>query len=88
MIRVIARQAEAERIRRAKIIESEGEFQAAQRFLDAATILAERPEAMQLRYLSTLMTIANERSSTIVFPFPTDLVQMLGSRARPASGAD
>ena len=88
MIRVIARQAEAERIRRAKIIESEGEFQAAQKFLDAATILAERPEAMQLRYLSTLMTIANERSSTIVFPFPTDLVQMLGSRARPDGGAD
>jgi len=80
MIRVIARQAEAERIRRAKIIESEGEFQAAQKFLDAATILATRPEAMQLRYLSTLMTIANERSSTIVFPFPTDLVQMFGRR--------
>jgi regulator of protease activity HflC (stomatin/prohibitin superfamily) len=82
MIRVIARQAEAERIRRAKIIESEGEFQAAQKFLDAATILAERPEAMQLRYLSTLMTIANERSSTIVFPFPTDLGQLLGARGR------
>ena len=80
MIRVIARQAEAERIRRAKIIESEGEFQAAQKFLDAAAILAQRPEAMQLRYLSTLMTIANERSSTIVFPFPTDLVQMFGRR--------
>jgi regulator of protease activity HflC (stomatin/prohibitin superfamily) len=88
MIRVIARQAEAERIRRAKIIESEGEFQAAQKFLDAATILAERPEAMQLRYLSTLMTIANERSSTIVFPFPTDLGQMLSSRARADGGAD
>jgi regulator of protease activity HflC (stomatin/prohibitin superfamily) len=83
MIRVIARQAEAERIRRAKIIESEGEFQAAQKFLDAASILAQRPEAMQLRYLSTLMTIANERSSTIVFPFPTDLSQLLGSRGRP-----
>ena len=83
MIRVIARQAEAERIRRAKIIESEGEFQAAQKFLDAATILAQRPQAMQLRYLSTLMTIANERSSTIVFPFPTDLGQLLGARARP-----
>jgi regulator of protease activity HflC (stomatin/prohibitin superfamily) len=86
MIRVIARQAEAERIRRAKIIESEGEFQAAQKFLDAATILAKRPEAMQLRYLSTLMSIANERSSTIVFPFPTDLGQMLGARARPDGG--
>src|SRR5918994_1468630 len=71
---------QAERIRRAKIIESEGEFQAAQKFLDAATILAKRPEAMQLRYLSTLMTIANERTSTIVFPFPTDLGQMLSSR--------
>jgi regulator of protease activity HflC (stomatin/prohibitin superfamily) len=82
MIRVIARQAEAERIRRAKIIESEGEFQAAQRFLDAATILATRPEAMQLRYLGTLMTIANERSSTIIFPFPTDIAQMFGG-ARP-----
>jgi regulator of protease activity HflC (stomatin/prohibitin superfamily) len=81
MIRVIARQAEAERIRRAKIIESEGEFQAAQKFLDAASILAQRPQAMQLRYLSTLMTIANERSSTIVFPFPTELVQMFGSHA-------
>ncbi|MGH6900925.1 MAG: slipin family protein [Geminicoccaceae bacterium] len=87
MIRVIARQAEAERIRRAKIIESEGEFQAAQKFLDAATILAERPEAMQLRYLSTLMTIANERSSTIVFPFPTDIAQMFGSaRSHPDGG--
>ena len=88
MIRVIARQAEAERIRRAKIIESEGEFQAAQKFLDAANILAARPEAMQLRYLSTLMTIANERSSTIVFPFPTDLSQLLGARTRPDGSAD
>jgi len=70
MIRVIARQAEAERVRRAKIIEAEGEHQAAQRFLDAAQILSARPEAMQLRYLSTLMTIANERSRTIVFPLP------------------
>jgi regulator of protease activity HflC (stomatin/prohibitin superfamily) len=86
MIRVIARQAEAERIRRAKIIESEGEFQAAQRFLDAAAILAQRPEAMQLRYLSTLMTIANERSSTIVFPFPTDLVHMFGGRGSSDGG--
>ena len=86
MIRVIARQAEAERIRRAKIIESEGEFQAAQKFLDAATILAQRPEAMQLRYLSTLMTIANERSSTIVFPFPTDIGQFLGGGRPRADG--
>jgi regulator of protease activity HflC (stomatin/prohibitin superfamily) len=86
MIRVIARQAEAERIRRAKIIEAEGEQQAAQKLLDAATILAARPQAMQLRYLTTLMSIANERSSTIVFPFPTDLGQMLGSPHGRADG--
>src|SRR5262245_44726014 len=83
MIRVIARQAEAERIRRAKIIEAEGEQQAAQKILEAATILATRPEAMQLRYLGTLMTIANERAPTIVFPFPTDIAQLIaGSRPR------
>jgi regulator of protease activity HflC (stomatin/prohibitin superfamily) len=87
MIRVIARQAEAERVRRAKIIEAEGEQQAAQKILEAATILATRPEAMQLRYLGALMTIANERSSTIVFPFPTDLGQILGSaRLRTEGG--
>jgi len=86
MVRVIARQAEAERVRRAKIIEAEGEYQAAQKILDAATILAQRPEAMQLRYLGTLLTIANERSSTIVFPFPTDLSQLLGARGRPDGG--
>jgi regulator of protease activity HflC (stomatin/prohibitin superfamily) len=83
MVRVIARQAEAERVRRAKIIEAEGEQQAAQKFLDAATILAQRPEAMQLRYLGTLMTVANERSSVIVFPFPTDLGQFF-SKLVPA----
>jgi regulator of protease activity HflC (stomatin/prohibitin superfamily) len=82
MIRHISRQAEAVRVRRAKLIESEGELQAAKNFLEAAKFFAESPEAMQLRYLSTLTTIANERSSTIVFPFPTDLVQMFGSRPR------
>ena len=86
MIRVIARQAEAERVRRAKIIEAEGEQQAAQKILEAATILATRPEAMQLRYLGALMTIANERSSTIVFPFPTDLGQFLGGSRAAADG--
>ncbi|MEM7021364.1 MAG: slipin family protein [Pseudomonadota bacterium] len=73
MVRVIARQAEAERERRAKIIEAEGEQQAAEKYREAAAVLALQPEAMQLRYLGTLLTIANERSSTIVFPFPTDL---------------
>ena len=72
MIRAIARQAEAERERRAKIINAEGEHQAAQKLLEAAEILSGAPEAMQLRYLGTLNTIAGERSSTVVFPFPMD----------------
>lgn len=75
MIRAIARQAEAERTRRAKIINAEGEQQAAQKLLDAARILAPVPQAMQLRYLATLFDIAGERSSTIVFPFPIDLLR-------------
>ncbi len=82
MIRHISRQAEAERVRRAKVIEAEGEKQAAEAFLDAARTLSEAPEAMQLRYLATLGTIANERSSTIIFPFPTDLAQMFGAKMR------
>jgi regulator of protease activity HflC (stomatin/prohibitin superfamily) len=77
MIRVIARQAEAERERRAKIIHAEGEEQAAQKLLDAARVLAQQPEAMQLRYLSTLSTIGAQNNSTIVFPFPTELGQVL-----------
>ncbi len=80
MIRHISRQAEAERVRRAKVIEADGERQAAAAFLEAAKMFAESPEAMQLRYLATLNNIANERSSTIVFPFPTDLAQLLGSK--------
>jgi regulator of protease activity HflC (stomatin/prohibitin superfamily) len=76
MIRAIARQAEAERERRAKIINAEGEQQAAQKLLEAAQILGQAPEAMQLRYLSTLNVIANERTNTIVFPFPTELKDM------------
>ncbi len=80
MIRHISRQAEAERVRRAKVIEAEGELQAAEALLEAAKMLAQSPEAMQLRYLATLGSIANERSSTIVFPFPTDIAQMLGTK--------
>jgi regulator of protease activity HflC (stomatin/prohibitin superfamily) len=79
MVRAIARQAEAERIRRAKIINAEGEQQAAQKLLDAARILAPVPQAMQLRYLASLNDIAGERSSTIVFPFPIDLMQAWAS---------
>jgi regulator of protease activity HflC (stomatin/prohibitin superfamily) len=76
MVRAIAKQAEAERVRRAKIIGAEGEHQAAAKLLEAARILSERPQAMQLRYLLTLLEIAGEHSSTIVFPFPLDLAQV------------
>jgi regulator of protease activity HflC (stomatin/prohibitin superfamily) len=86
MIRAIARQAEAERERRAKIINAEGEQQAAQKLLEAAAILGQRPEAMQLRYLSTLNVIAGEKSSTIVFPFPIELARMLETMASKGEG--
>ncbi len=78
MIRAIAKQAEAERLRRAKIIDAEGELQAAERLAQAGEILSKRPEAMQLRYLGTLLNIAGERSNTIVFPLPIDLARSLG----------
>jgi regulator of protease activity HflC (stomatin/prohibitin superfamily) len=75
MVRAIGRQAEAERTRRAKIINAEGEQNAAQRLVEAANILASTPQAMQLRYLATLFDIAGERTSTIVFPFPIDMMK-------------
>src|SRR5579884_3009381 len=75
MVRAIARQAEAERSRRAKIINAEGEQQAAAKLVEAARMLAPVPQAMQLRYLATLFDISNERSSTIVFPFPLDMMK-------------
>jgi len=84
MIRAIAQQAEAERGRRAKVIQAEGEFQAAEQFLNAAQILAKAPEAMQLRYLTTLTTIASDKESTIVFPFPIELMRAF-SRADKGS---
>jgi len=74
MVRAIAQQAEAERQRRAKVIHAEGEFQAAEKLVKAADLLSHRPEAMQLRYLQTLSGIAGEKSNTIVFPLPMDLV--------------
>ncbi len=77
MIRAIARQAEAERNRRARIINAEGERQAAEQLVEAARIIGEEPGAMQLRYLSTLYDVANEKNSTIVFPFPIDLMKGL-----------
>jgi regulator of protease activity HflC (stomatin/prohibitin superfamily) len=75
MVRAIARQAEAERERRAKVIHAEGELQASKTLLEAAQMLAQAPQAMQLRYLQTLTQIAGDKSSTIVFPMPLDLLQ-------------
>jgi|SRR6185437_5663526 len=83
MIRAIARQAEAERVRRAKIINAEGEQQAAEKLVEAARILGANPQAMQLRYLSALHDIAGERTSTIVFPFPIDLLRPFLSSSDP-----
>jgi regulator of protease activity HflC (stomatin/prohibitin superfamily) len=74
MIRAIARQAEAERERRAKVIHAEGELQAAVKLTEAAEILAGQPQALQLRYLQTLTDVAAEKNSTIVFPLPMDLI--------------
>jgi regulator of protease activity HflC (stomatin/prohibitin superfamily) len=82
MIRAIAKQAEAERLRRAKIIDAEGELQAAERLAQAGEILSKHPEAMQLRYLGTLSNIAGEKSSTIVFPLPMELASSLGLRPK------
>jgi regulator of protease activity HflC (stomatin/prohibitin superfamily) len=74
MVRAIARQAEAERERRAKVILAEAEMQAAQKLLEAGEMLAKRAEAMQLRYLQTLASISNDRTTTVVFPVPLDIV--------------
>ena len=74
MIRAIARQAEAERERRAKVIHADGEFQAAQKLLEAAQVLSQQPLAIQLRYLETLTVIAADKNSTIVFPLPMDIL--------------
>ena len=85
MIRAIAKQAEAERERRAKVIHADGEFQAAERLVEAAERLSGQPTSMQLRYLQTLTEIAGEKSSTIVFPLPVNLMdslqQLLGGTA-------
>ncbi|HET9339853.1 MAG TPA: slipin family protein [Casimicrobiaceae bacterium] len=77
MVRAIARQAEAERERRAKVIHAEGEMQASEKLLSAARVLSGQPEAMQLRYLQTLAVIAGDKASTIVFPVPMDLIAPL-----------
>jgi len=77
MIRAIAKQAEAERERRAKVIHAQGEFQAAEKLLLAADILSKNPQSMQLRYLQTLTEIAGDKTSTIAFPIPMDLIKPL-----------
>ena len=90
MQRAMAKQAEAEREKRAKIIHAEGEFQAAQRLLDAAETLAKEPMTLQLRYLSTLTEIATEHNSTIVFPLPMEIVEpfLKTSRTTKAGGEE
>ena len=87
MIRAIAKQAEAERERRAKIIHADGEYEAAERLVEAAQRMASESGSMQLRYLQTLTEIAGEKSSTIVFPLPMNLMDSL-SRLMPAPDAD
>lgn len=81
MVRAIAKQAEAERERRAKVIHAEGELQASEKLLQAAQMLARQPEAIQLRYLQTLAAITADKSSTIVFPVPMDLLSALSKVA-------
>jgi regulator of protease activity HflC (stomatin/prohibitin superfamily) len=82
MVRAIARQAEAERERRAKVIHAEGELQASEKLLAAAEMLSKRAEAMQLRYLQTLTQIANDRTTTVVFPVPMDIIGPLIDKAK------
>jgi len=84
MIRAIAKQAEAERSRRAKVIDAEGELQAAQRFLEAAEILSGQPQALQLRYLNSLQSITGDRTSTIVFPVPMDILKAFSGKGGAA----
>ncbi|MDE2235421.1 MAG: slipin family protein [Gammaproteobacteria bacterium] len=77
MVRAIAKQAEAERQRRAKVINAEGELQASQKLMEAAQTLIQQPQAIQLRYLQTLVEIASDKSNTILFPLPMDLLEPL-----------
>jgi hypothetical protein len=76
MQRAIARQAEAEREKRAKVISAEGEYQASTRLAEASDILSKNPMSLQLRYLQTLIEISTEKNSTIIFPLPIDLIKI------------
>ncbi|MDH3772224.1 MAG: slipin family protein, partial [Nitrospirota bacterium] len=86
MIRAIAKEAEAERLRRAKVISAQGEAQAAANILEAGRVLHEQPEAMQIRYLTAMLELAGERTSTVIFPLPIDLLS--GWREARASKPD
>jgi regulator of protease activity HflC (stomatin/prohibitin superfamily) len=85
MIRAIARQAEAERERRAKIIHAEGEFMAAERLAGAAELMQKQPAAIQLRYLQTLVEIGQEKNTTVVFPIPIDIFSSIGTLLEKAT---
>jgi len=89
MQRAMARQAEAERERRSKVIHAEGEFQASQKLADAAEVMSNQPTALQLRFLQTLTEVATEKNSTIIFPVPIDLIQpFLDARKKESSSPD
>ena len=92
MVRAIAKQAEAERMRRAKVIAAEGEFQASEKLTEAARVLSQQPEALTLRYLQTLLDMSTEKTSTVLFPIPIDLLQAfkekLGSDTSRRDGVD
>ena len=87
MQRAMARQAEAERERRAKVISAEGEYQASERLKDAAAVMAQEPITVQLRYLQTLLEIGSNNNSTIVFPIPIDLLTALSKLANKVDEA-
>ena len=88
MIRAIARQAEAERERRAKIINAEGEYSAAEKLAMAAEVIQKQPAALQLRYLQTLIDIGTEKNTTIVFPLPLDILSSLGRALERVAGGE
>lgn len=86
MVRAIARQAEAERGRRAKIIDAEGELQASQKFFEAAEVLSGNSQALQLRYLNSLQSIVGDRTSTVIFPLPMDIMRAFAPRGGESGG--
>ena len=88
MQRAMAAQAEAERERRAKIIHAEGEFQAAEKLAQAAHVIQQEPAALQLRYLSTLVEVAGEKNSTLIFPIPIDIIAALSNRGSSSGGGE